>query len=178
MTPRMESTLLSADVEDTTTTDPIDATESSLWSDLEQNTPQAQHFDDVSLDAVGSNVHGTAIRRLSFPPRSQLLPSTSVRLGSWPSPTKSRADPSDDGPVRPRPGNIESLCEPSPRRATCLRKREWTAARTASPAEGFIEFEEAATLASHRKSASTSGSGGLLRSVVASALRKKEERSR
>lgn len=180
----MEGTLLSTDLEDTTTasadmqeTDETieEVTESSLWSGLEQNTPPQQP------GTVDSQVMSTT-RRLSFPPRNLLFSSTSRAEPS--SPIKQQASASDDDLTRPRVRSVQyssiAFAEGafSRRRTTGLRKPEWTAVRGASPAgdleTGYDGGEE--VMPAHRKTAS--GSSGLLKSVVASALRRREERNR
>lgn len=154
------------------TEEPVsDKAESSLWSNLEQNTPP--HPQPTLSMATMSNDKTT--RRLSLPPRNPLRPST-TRIEPT-SPIKQLTSASGDDLTRPRVQNAHSsTSKPAemPRR-TGLRKEEWTL-RAESPAKG-CENEEQEGLQVHKKAGSRSahaGSGGLLKSVVASALRRRE----
>lgn len=177
----MESTLLSMELQDTTTTNiseladdtedtgADEITESSLWTGLEQNTPPQQSSTPGALAA-------STIRRLSFPTRNLLYPSTSRVEPS--SPIKQQASASDDDLTRPRARKVEfsSLAmgeSPNARRTTGLRKPEWSV-RASSPGvgiEGGGGADGPGGRRVHKKT--SSGSGGLLKSVVSGALRRK-----
>lgn len=166
-TARIESTLLSTDVEDTTASfisdthgkgmedEAADPTESSIWSGLEQNTPPQHEARSTT-------------RRLSFPPRNLLYPSTGHLE---PSSSIKQASASDESLVRPSTETQQDqyfsiAFREASRRTTGLRKPAWTVAPPAAQGKSKPDAEQ-----SHRKSGS--GSGGLLRSVVASAKRRK-----
>lgn len=180
----IESTMLSTELEHITTTinsdlqvadDPVpDAAESSLWSDLEQNTPP-QPQQNLSTPTVSND---KTTRRLSFPPRNPLLPSTSRIEPS--SPIKQLASVSDDDLTRSRGQDAHystSKTAEMPRR-TGLRKEGWTV-RAASPEKGRENDEQSWQV--HKKAgagSASSTSGGRLKSVVASALRRREKEER
>lgn len=181
----LESTLLSMDLQDTTTSSATETpdetedstidevTESSLWTCLEQNTPPQRSQQPSFAD--NDTTHATSTRRLSFPPRNLLYPSTSRAEPS--SPIKQQASASDDDLTRPRARNVEYSTtavadSPNARRTIGLRKAEWTV-RASSPgvALGGSDRDGSGGRRVHKKT--SSGSGGLLKSVVSGALRRR-----